>query len=117
MRYITYYAIARGAVAAVIAWAMLAVVVLVFQRELERESPFFGLLWGDIAAVPAIVVALAIGVLEARMTIRRLRPKDDDAAKCRKCGHTLVGLPEGRCPGCGTPFVDHAGIPGERDGK
>ena len=55
-------------------------------------------------------------VTEGRITANVARPysKDPDGSfpaafesrqPCRKCGYLLIGLPEPRCPECGTPFT------------
>lgn len=49
-----------------------------------------------------LVCFTAYPILVLIRTIRRrLRPK---AGHCSKCGYNLTGLPEPRCPECGTGF-------------
>jgi len=59
----------------------------------------------ELVVVPAVLFAF-LGGLQwfgiasvIRWVVRR-----KDRSRCRKCGYALRGLPEPRCPECGTPF-------------
>ena len=58
-------------------------------------------------AVPVGVwgLSIALGVWEVRRTIRR-KTADDLAPRCRRCGYSLRGLPNDRCPECGTKIEE-----------
>jgi hypothetical protein len=58
------------------------------------------------AAIYAVLAAamITLAVMSVR-SIRRVRRQLPDAgAYCAKCGYSLRGLPEPRCPECGTAF-------------
>jgi hypothetical protein len=55
------------------------------------------------------VYLLLSAVLSWRALQTRPVPRADDS-RCAKCGYMLCGLPEPRCPECGTPF-DPALVP------
>ena len=62
---------------------------------------------GDGWFWPAIMVTAAtfgfgLACLSAVIS-RRYRPIVRDPERCAKCGYLLFGLPEHRCPECGTP--------------
>jgi hypothetical protein len=53
-----------------------------------------------VLAAPFVFFALALGQIPLwRRANRRLRRAE---GKCEKCGYPLMGLPEPRCPECGT---------------
>lgn len=65
-----------------------------------------------VSLSPIVIVAcLAYPVLGA-VTVgvvrwfRRVGPPPDPTL-CRACGYSLIGLPEPRCPECGSPFDPH----------
>lgn len=72
-------------------------------RQWRFQAPFFLSWWGT-----ALVVILAclfmggIGLLSVYLR-RRYRPIRTPG-ECNRCGYDLRGLPEARCPECGTPF-------------
>lgn len=51
--------------------------------------------------VVAVTVACFVGRIAYRTMLRQERL---DAGQCTTCGYSLRGLPEPRCPECGTPF-------------
>jgi hypothetical protein len=59
-----------------------------------------------LAAIYAVFAAalITLAVISAR-SIRRVRRQLPDAGPyCTECGYSLRGLPEPRCPECGTAF-------------
>ena len=56
------------------------------------------------------ILVTAAHVIPAFLTSRRLYPHlrwrlvIDDGPHCTRCGYSLRGLPERRCPECGQPF-------------
>lgn len=61
--------------------------------------------WGWIVGYALLVVTL----LATLYLFERVLLLERRAFTCRQCGYDLQGLPESRCPECGTPFD-----PGER---
>ena len=59
----------------------------------------------DFVAVPAVLFAF-LGGLQwfGIVSVLRWASRRKDRSRCRKCGYPLRGLPEPRCPECGTPF-------------
>jgi len=67
----------------------------------EGEGAFIVFLVPCCLILPAaIIVTLAGGVLALRQEFS----KGPVPGSCTKCGYDLRGLPEPRCPECGTPF-------------
>ena len=59
----------------------------------HSEGQIIGALWfGQLAG----------GSAQLTLAVRRWRPPLE--GHCRDCGYNLTGLPERRCPECGTPF-------------
>jgi uncharacterized paraquat-inducible protein A len=59
-----------------------------------------------LVGVAGVFVAAAAG-LRCFYIRRQLEPpkrRPASALRCAKCGYLLYGLPEPRCPECGTPF-------------
>ena len=58
------------------------------------------------ARVVFICAAFLAGPFVASVLTHVLTPreKQDGYTRCGKCGYILTGLPEPRCPECGTPF-------------
>lgn len=52
-----------------------------------------------------VSVMSVICVIAASFRHRLERARHRDPNRCRKCAYLLHGLPEPRCPECGTPFV------------
>ncbi len=60
---------------------------------------------GDIARHLLLMAATGLlCVVIAKGTQRFCHPRNPDPTRCRKCGYLLQGLPEPRCPECGTRF-------------
>ena len=57
------------------------------------------------ALIPGVVFAV-VGGLQwfGIVSVIRWAVRRRDRSRCRKCGYPLRGLPEPRCPECGTPF-------------
>ncbi len=51
-----------------------------------------------------IVMAGVACRLVAAASYAREKSKRNSSEHCRECGYLLIGLPEPRCPECGTPF-------------
>ncbi|MCB9852093.1 MAG: hypothetical protein H6819_03285 [Phycisphaerales bacterium] len=64
-------------------------------------SEWFGLYrWGRLIAYPLMALSL-VAVL---YLFEKIILIDRRAFTCLQCGYDLKGLPENRCPECGTPF-------------
>ena len=50
----------------------------------------------------AVVTLVALAILAGAWTYKKVRSKY--AMRCTKCGYSLKGLTEPRCPECGEPF-------------
>jgi hypothetical protein len=77
-------------------------------------SPRWGLAVSMIGALAVVIGTVAEAVILGRFgAARSLRGlvtggyqiADPGMPNCRRCGYILVGLPEPRCPECGTPFT------------
>lgn len=72
-----------------------------------RLSPAAGLAADGITALVCLVCIVGTGwacrALAAMRTGRSAR-QNAFVGRCRKCGYSLYGLPQPRCPECGTPF-------------
>lgn len=63
-------------------------------------------------SMSGFLAMIAVGMrLHSERRARRERRERDEGARCVKCGYLLKGLPEHRCPECGTPFDDAEGTP------
>jgi hypothetical protein len=60
---------------------------------------------GPFAVMPlAFVVVSAITLWERRRIRKHLAGVLEESGRCRTCGYNLRGLPDNRCPECGTSF-------------
>ena len=57
--------------------------------------------WAEWSWIPGVLVAIGVGAAVARW---RYKVPPDSEPRCETCGYLLRGLPEARCPECGTPF-------------
>ena len=60
-----------------------------------------------IARAVTFVIALGIActiAAQVRLIFLKNELDDEPRTRCAKCGYLLCGLPEPRCPECGTPF-------------
>ncbi len=57
---------------------------------------WYGVIYGPQFAPVAFVITLTLGLIFV--------PQHPKPGHCRKCGYNLRGLPEPRCPECGTRF-------------
>ncbi len=90
----------------------------VLREQLWRHDGLSRLLW-HLMGWTAVVLVMLYAAHRLGPVIRRLE------GKCVRCGYMLRGLPEPRCPECGTPFnpadleEDRArqeSVPGDRPG-
>lgn len=78
---------------------------------------FVGILLGWILVFALHGIAIFSGFLSDRFYLgfRRFRRPDLTVtarpAECRRCGYSLTGLPERRCPECGKPFAAKGDTP------
>lgn len=98
-----------GAFAAMVATAFVAVVMKVALPEIEGVSESWGpvLQWIFGVAVMACALSMIAGItiLYSRFVMRSyFPPSPPPFPTCKKCEYPLIGLPEPRCPECGTPF-------------
>lgn len=108
------YAIPVGLGIGVLAWAMdlpaKSIFVACACQCLGAVATGFGVAWlrndlgpPDVAnegQILGAVVGVVVGIW--------LRPTNEDKnLKCARCGYDLRGLPEARCPECGTPFAQN----------
>ena len=103
--------------------AVLGCIVLLLPASLEadlRAKP--GTIWDDVSLVLGVVMILAFALLVvcpsllvARQTVDAVKTLRDER-RCKHCGYLLQGLPEPRCPECGTPF-DPAVLRAPEDGS
>lgn len=78
---------------------------LLMSRAYDR-GPY---LWiGDLVLTLACVAGVVMAGLACRQigaaSFRREESRQPETGRCRECGYLLMGLPEPRCPECGTPF-------------
>jgi hypothetical protein len=58
----------------------------------------------DLPACHMFVLILASGTWTVYLFAKDRRQRRPEGPRCQKCGYLLIGLPEPRCPECGTPF-------------
>jgi len=56
-----------------------------------------------LAALVAVFTSLVFGQL-THDALHGKRHPNDGLPRCEHCGYVLVGLPDRRCPECGSPF-------------
>jgi hypothetical protein len=66
-------------------------------------------LYSTIAAIALWGGAALLAAMEYRLCSRLLRR--NDGSRCRRCGYSLTGLTEPRCPECGQPFEPKGDAP------
>jgi hypothetical protein len=81
-------------------WEQPDVVIYSFEKRGCRHSGFGGPLW------LALVIFLSVATIVA--VARRRRRELSECGICLHCGYNLTGLPEPRCPECGTNIALHS---------
>ena len=65
--------------------------------------------WPLLALVQYFLIGYALDFAWGRWVRGVRKGNDTFGERCVKCGYLLRGLPENRCPECGTPFEPAAG--------
>jgi hypothetical protein len=93
--YVIWRAVLAGILTTLVMWAVLAFVATLLVPGLG-DLPT-----GDYVGGAIIILSLVAGAV---VLYRSLRFPSDDEPVCQRCGYSLRGLPEPRCPECGEPF-------------
>ncbi len=81
--------------------------ILIFGPAAVTSATIIGLGGGSpdlISVVSAVLFLMLYGTILYRVSKGYLRYRRAKPGRCYECGYLLVGLPEPRCPECGTPF-------------